>query len=212
MKHIFKERAESLGEQIANSVSHGVGCLLAVAATPILIVYAQNATAVVAASIFGATMILLYLMSTLYHSLPEGRAKTVFQILDHSAIYLLIAGTYTPFTLVVLGGAWGWSLFGVIWGLAVLGVLLEAIGRRRYPAASIILYVAMGWLILIAIRPLLGQLPGWGMFWLATGGFAYTLGIGFYAATGLRYAHLVWHLFVITGTACHFIAVLGYAI
>lgn len=212
--NIWRERFQSVGEEIANSVSHGVGLLCALAGTPILIVIASQhggARGVVAASVFGATMILMYLMSTLYHALPEGRAKWVFNVLDHCAIYVLIAGTYTPFALVVLGGGWGWSMFGVVWGLAILGVVFKAVGRMRHPVLSTTIYVVMGWLIVIAIKPLWTQLPLWGVFWLGAGGIAYTLGVAFFAATGVRYNHLVWHVFVLAGTTCHFVAVLKYA-
>jgi hemolysin III len=212
--NIWRERIQSMGEEIANSVSHGVGLLGALAVTPILIVVASKhggATGIVAASVFGATIILMYLMSTLYHALPDGRAKWVFNVLDHCAIYVLIAGTYTPFTLVVLGGSWGWSMFGVVWSLAILGIVFKAIGKMRHPILSTTIYVVMGWLVVIAIKPLWHELPLWGVIWLAAGGIAYTLGVAFFAATGLRYNHLVWHLFVLAGTTCHFIAVLKYA-
>jgi len=211
---LWRHRVQSLGEEIANSISHGVGLVGAIAVTPIMIVVATRsagAIGVVAASIFGATMILMYLMSTLYHAMPQGRAKRVFKILDHSAIYLLIAGSYTPFTLVVLRGGWGWSLFGVIWGLAILGIFFKAFARLRHPTVSTVIYVAMGWLIVIAIKPLWDHVSPWGVVWLGAGGMAYTLGVTFYAAQGLRYGHLVWHLFVLAGTCCHFIAVLKYA-
>lgn len=170
----------------------------------------HGAAAVVGATIFGVTMILLYFTSTLYHALVPNRAKRVFQILDHGAIYLLIAGTYTPFTLGVLRGPWGWTLFGLIWTLAIAGVVLKSVGGVHHPRLSTGLYVAMGWLILIAAKPLWQAMPAWGLFWLAAGGLAYTAGVGFYAAKA-RYAHFVWHLFVLAGTGCHFIAVLRYA-
>jgi len=211
---IWRKRVQSLGEEIANSISHGVGLIGALAVTPVLIVLASRsagAIGVVTVSIFGATMIFMYLMSTLFHALPEGRAKRVFNILDHAAIYVLIAGTYTPFTLVVLRGGWGWSLFGAICGLAIAGIIFKAFGRLRHPVISTTLYILMGWLVIIAIKPLWHQLPGWGVVWLGAGGMAYTLGVAFYAATGLRYSHLVWHLFVLAGTTFHFIAVLMYA-
>lgn len=211
---IWRKRVQSIGEEIANSVSHGVGLVGALVVTPILIVVASRsagAIGVVAASVFGATIILMYLMSTLYHAFPESRAKRVFNVLDHSAIYVLIAGTYTPFTLVVLGGGWGWSLFGVVWGLAAAGVVFKSIGRLGHPVVSTTIYIVMGWLIIIAIKPLSAQVPLWGMVWLGAGGMAYTLGVAFFAARGLRYSHLVWHLFVLAGTTCHFIAVLKYA-
>jgi hemolysin III len=208
-----RHRPQNSGEEIANSVSHGVGFLAAVATIPILVIGALNdgAAAVVGAAIFGATMALLYLTSTLYHALRPNRAKRVFQILDHSAIYLLIAGTYTPFTLGVLRGGWGWALFGVIWGLAVIGIFFKSVRGIRYPRLSTVVYIAMGWLVLIAAKPLVDNVPAWGLFWLGAGGVAYTAGVGFYASQRMRYAHFVWHLFVLAGSACHFVAVLRYA-
>jgi len=214
MSRIWRERFPTLGEEIANSISHGVGLLGALVVTPILIVVASQhggAKGIVAASVFGATMILMYLMSTLYHAMPDGRAKRVFNILDHCAIYVLIAGTYTPFTLVVLGGGWGWTLFGIIWGLAVAGTVYKAVGGIRRPVLSTIIYVVMGWLVIVAVKPMWDRLPLEGIVWLGLGGVAYTLGVAFFGATGLRYHHLVWHVFVLTGTTCHFIAVLKYA-
>jgi len=206
-------RSQNVGEEIANTVSHGVGFLAAVATIPVLVVGALNdgAAAVVGAAVFGATMALLYLTSTLYHAMSPNRAKRVFQILDHAAIYLLIAGTYTPFTLGVLRGPWGWTLFGLIWGLALLGILVKSVRGIRYPRLSTAVYLAMGWLVIVAAKPLLTSVPAWGLFWLAAGGIAYTAGVAFYAATHVRYAHFVWHLFVLAGTACHFIAVFRYA-
>ncbi len=206
---------QTLGEEIANSVSHGIGTLAAAISIPVLVVTAvRHGTVadIVGVSIFGAAMVLLYLASTLYHAFPRNRAKQVFQVLDHSAIYLLIAGTYTPFTLGVLGGAWGWSLFGVVWGLAATGVLLTAIGGVKHAKTAMALYIAMGWLVVIAAKPLAAQLPTAGIGWLVAGGISYTVGVIFYAAKRLRYAHFVWHLFVLAGTVCHFIAVEYYAI
>ncbi len=206
-------RAQTRGEEIANSISHGTGFLAALIALPVLVVGAvQHGTAaLVGAGTFAATMALLYLTSTLYHALAPNRAKRVFQILDHGAIYLLIAGTYTPFTLGALRGPWGWTLFGLIWALAGAGIALKAVGGVRHPRLSTGLYLAMGWLILVAAQPLWRAVPGWGLFWLAAGGVAYTAGVGFYAARHMRYAHFVWHLFVLAGSACHFIAVLRYS-
>jgi len=208
------ERTQARGEEIANSVSHGVGFLAAVAAAPVLVLSAarhNGASRIAGASVFAATMVLLYLTSTLYHALPRNRAKRMFQVLDHAAIFLMIAGTYTPFTLGVLRGAWGWTLFGLVWGLALAGVVLSAVGGVRYPKLRTGLYLAMGWLILVAVKPLWLRVPSWGLFWLSAGGIAYTAGVAFYVAKRVRYSHFVWHLFVITGTACHFIAVLRYA-
>jgi len=209
-----RERSQSLGEEIANSVSHGVGLLAAIAAVPVLVLSAVrhgDVARIAGASVFGATMVLLYLVSTVYHALPRNRAKRVFQVLDHAAIFLMIAGTYTPFTLGVLHGTWGWTLFGLAWGLALAGVVLTVAGGVRYPKLTTGLYLGMGWLILIAIKPLWLRMPSVGLFWLFAGGIAYTVGVGFYAAKRVRYSHFVWHLFVITGTACHFITVLRFA-
>ncbi len=211
---VAPRRELSFGEEIANSVSHGFGLIASLVATPFLIVNAakHGGTAIVGASVFAGTMIALYLASTLYHAMPRNRAKRVFRMIDHGAIYLLIAGTYTPFTLGVLRGGWGWTLFGLIWGLAILGVTLKSIGGFRYPKLSAAMYVAMGWLALIAIRPIFLQVNPTGILWLGAGGLAYTAGVGFFAATRMRYAHFVWHLFVLAGTACHFFAVLGHAV
>ena len=210
------EQTQSLGEEIANSISHGIALLAAVFATPFLIIAAVDRgdiADIVGTSVFAATMLLLYLTSTLYHALPRNKAKQIFQILDHGAIYLLIAGTYTPFTLGVLRGTWGWTLFGLIWGLALAGVLLKAIGGVRYPTLSTCLYLAMGWLVLIAVKPLWLLVPAWGLFWLLAGGIAYTVGVAFFVIDErVRYSHFIWHLFVIAGTACHFVAVFRYAI
>ncbi len=210
------ERTQSLGEEIANSISHGIALLAAVSATPFLIIAAVDRGGIadiVGASVFAATILLLYLTSTLYHALPRNKAKRVFQILDHGAIYLLIAGTYTPFTLGVIRGAWGWTLFGLVWGLALVGILLKAIGGVRYPTLSTCLYLAMGWLVLIAVKPLWLLVPSWGLFWLLAGGIAYTVGVAFFVMDErIRYSHFIWHLFVIAGTTCHFFAVLWYAI
>ncbi len=209
------KRSQSLGEEIANSVSHGIGTLVAVAAVPVLIVDAAQrggAMGVIGASVFASTVVLLYSVSVLYHALPPNRAKRVFQVLDHSAIFLLIAGTYTPFTLGVLHGAWGWSLLGFVWSLALAGVVLKTISGVRYPRLSLGLYLGMGWVVLVAVKPLWLLMPAEGLLWLLTGGIAYTAGVVFFVAERIRYSHFVWHLFVLAGTACHFIAVLRYAI
>ncbi|MCF8068852.1 MAG: hemolysin III family protein [Desulfobacterales bacterium] len=209
-----QKRVQTRGEEIANSISHGVGFLAAATTSPILVISAvqhNNAAGIVGASIFAFTMVLLYITSTLYHTLARNKAKRVFQILDHGAIFLLIAGTYTPFTLGVLRGAWGWTLFGLVWGMAVMGIVLKSVGGVRCQKLSTFLYLAMGWLIVIAVKPLWLNMPARGLFWLIAGGAAYTAGVVFFAAPRIRYAHFVWHLFVIAGTACHFIAVLRYA-
>jgi hemolysin III len=207
-------RVPSRGEEIANSVSHGVGVVAALAATPFLVLAAARrggAFAIVGASIFAGSAVILYVASTLYHALPGNRAKRLFRIIDHSAIFLLIAGTYTPFALGALRGSLGWTLFGVVWGLAALGITLKSVAGIRYPWLSTTLYLAMGWLALVAIRPLWVHVPVAGWLWLIAGGLAYTAGIAFYAAERLPYGHFVWHLFVLLGTVCHFFAVLWYA-
>ena len=221
-------RAQSLGEEIANAVSHGAGALLSIAAIPVLVVNAvaggSPATEVVGVTVFGVTMLLMYLASTLYHALPDGSlsapakpearitAKGVFRLLDHSAIYLLIAGTYTPFALGVFREDWGWPMFALVWGLALAGVVLKCLAGTRRPVLSTMLYLAMGWLVIAAAEPLFTRLPVAGLAWLAAGGAAYTLGVVFFALDDrVRYAHFAWHLFVLTGTGCHFWAVLSYA-
>lgn len=201
-------------EELANSLSHGVGFIFAVAATPILIIGAVrggSASAVVGNSVFGATMVLLYLASTWYHAIPVSRLKDRLHRLDHAAIYLLIAGTYTPFTLSVLGGAWGWTLFGIVWGAAVVGVCDKLIAGIRYPHLSTALYLIMGWSVLVVIRPLLLNMPPQGMGWLVAGGLSYSAGVVFYKAHRLPYHHFIWHLFVLAGSTCHFFSVLWYA-
>ena len=208
-------REHSRGEEIANSISHGIGLVAALVATPFLIVHAVrhgDTGFIVGASIFAASMVLMYLASTLYHALPIGRAKRVFQVIEHSTIFLLIAGTYTPFTLGVLRGAWGWTLLALVWGLAVTGVTLKAFNRMSHPILSTGLYLLMGWLILIAVNPLSARIPASGLLWLVAGGVAYTAGVVFFAADSrLRYGHFIWHLFVMAGTACHYFAVFWYA-
>jgi hemolysin III len=208
-------REQTRGEEIANSISHSAGLGAAIVATPLIIVHAVERGAagyIVGVSIFAATMILLYLGSGLYHAFPPGRAKHVFRIIEHSAIYLLIAGTYTPFTLGVLRGAWGWTLLVLIWVLALLGVALKVLNRVRRPIVSTVLYLVMGWLIIVAADPLFTRLPLSGIAWLVAGGLAYTVGTVFFVADSrLRYGHFVWHLFVITGTTCHYFSVYWYA-
>jgi hemolysin III len=189
--------------------------LAAMAAAPVLIIAAVQrggAAGIVGASVFAATMVLLYLTSTLYHALPRNRAKQVFRILDHGAIFLLIAGTYTPFTLGVLRGTWGWTLLGLVWSLALAGIVLKVVCGARYSRISTFLYLTMGWLAVIAVKPLWLHVSTWGLFWLLAGGIAYTVGVAFFAAgERVRYNHFIWHLFVIAGTSCHFIAVLWYS-
>jgi len=213
------ERRYSLGEELANSITHGFGLAASAAGAPVLIVTAVRAHdpwRVIAASVFAATLLLLYAASTLYHALPGHvlkRAKEVFRRLDHAAIYLLIAGTYTPFVLVSMRGVWGWSLFGVVWGLAAVGIILKSIfGAGRLAVLSTAVYVGMGWLALVAIRPLLAHVPPGAVLWLFAGGVAYTTGVIFFALDRHRYLHAIWHLFVLGGSACHAWAVLAYVL
>jgi len=209
-------RPQTRGEELANTISHGLGLLAALVAVPVLIVHSVregDAAYIVAACLFGASLMALYLMSTLYHALPESKAKRVFRVLDHCAVFLLIAGTYTPFALGALRGSWGWSLFGIVWGLAVFGILTKAFFSARGGFLSTALYVAMGWLIIVAMKPMLEAVPPAGIVWLAAGGLAYTAGVILYLLSRrLRYAHFGWHLFVVAGSASHFIAVFKYAI
>ncbi len=208
-------RVQRPSEELANWLSHGVGLLCALAATPILVVSAATrgtASDVVGSSVFGATMILLYLTSTSYHAAPVSRLKERLLRLDHAAIYLLIAGTYTPFTLSVLAGPLGWTLFGVVWTAAAFGVSYKLMAGVRYRRLSTAVYLCMGWLIVIAIRPLILAMPLAGVLWLVAGGLAYTAGVGFYLSRRIRYGHLLWHLFVMAGTTCHFVAVLRYVL
>jgi hemolysin III len=208
------EHRPTIGEEIANSISHGAGLALAIAATPILIVAAVRygtAWNTVGVSVFAASMISLYLASTLYHALTNDKAKRFFRILDHSAIFILIAGTYTPFTLGVLRGPLGWTLFGLVWGLALVGLIKKALFGTRYVWLSVVLYLVMGWLVVIAAPQVLQRVPLTGLALILAGGLAYTGGVGFFAAHRVRYAHFAWHLFVIAGTTCHFFAVLWYS-
>jgi len=207
---------QSTGEEIANSLSHGLGFVAAVVSAPVLIVTtAQTGRAVnvVGAAVFAATVVLLYCASTIYHAVQHHRAKALFRKLDHGAIYLLIAGTYTPFTLGPLNGPWGWTLLGLVWSLAAVGVLLKAFDRIEHPLASLGLYLLMGWMCVVAIGPLSERIPGPGLLLLAAGGIAYMAGVAFFATDSrVRYGHFIWHLFVLAGTSCHFFAVLGYAV
>lgn len=211
----MSKRMQSRVEELANSGSHGLGLIATLIAAPVLIVVTAREGSpanIVGAAIFAGSMILLYLCSALYHVLPQGARKHFFHKLDHAAIYVLIAGTYTPFTLGVLSGAWGWTLFGLIWTMAALGVLLKAFDGLSNRYVSVGLYLLMGWLIVVAVRPLMHTLPTAGLLWLVAGGLAYTGGVAFYALSSrLRFGHFIWHLFVMAGTACHFFAILWYA-
>ncbi|MEP7086124.1 MAG: hemolysin III family protein [Gemmatimonadota bacterium] len=209
------EHDPTLGEEIANAITHGAGLVASLIALPVLIWSASRShdgARIAGATIFGVTLCLLYTASTLYHSFPPGRSKRVFRVLDHGAIYLLIAGTYTPFALGPLRGPWGWSLLAVSWTLAAAGVLLKATVGFRYEKVSTAIYVGMGWMALIAIKPLLEHVPRMGLVWLVVGGLFYTGGVVFYATDRrLWYGHAIWHVFVAAGSLCHFLAVLGYA-
>ena len=210
------DREQSRAEEIANSISHGIGLAVAVVGAIFLILRAArhgDPGFTVGTSVFCATIIILYFTSTLYHALPTGKAKRVFRIIEHSAIFLLIAGTYTPFTLGVLRGAWGWTLFGLIWGIAAIGVVLKMYYQAAHMRLSTGLYLAMGWVILIAADPLFDRVPTEGVLWLLAGGLSYSAGVFFFAIDSrLRYGHLIWHLFVIAGTLCHYFAVYWYAV
>ena len=215
MSELTPPRIQTLGEEIANAVSHGLGLLLAVAALPILVFNAAQqgqAANVVGASLFAGTAIVLYLISTLYHALPVGRAKLLLNRLDHAAIYLFIAGSYMPFLLGVLRGPWGWALLSAVTAAAVVGVGAKLLNRLRHPLWSTGLYVAMGWMALVAAVPLVERMSPAGLGWLVAGGLSYTAGaVVFLLDSKLRYAHFVWHLFVLGGSTCHFFAVLWHA-
>ncbi len=213
MSHAFRE--QSPREELANALTHGLGAALAVAGLAVLVTQAAlhgDAWRVVSFALYGTTLVLLYLCSTLYHALPWPGVKAVFHRLDHAAIFLLIAGTYTPFSLVTLRGPWGWSIFGVEWGLALVGIVAKTLLFGRFRRVGVAVYVLMGWVVVAAIEPLLGALPPGGLAWLLAGGVAYTGGVGFYVAKRLRYHHAVWHLFVLCGSVCHWVCMLLYVL
>ncbi|WP_310572344.1 hemolysin III family protein [Gemmatimonas sp.] len=209
------DRFVSLREELANAVTHGVGLVLSLIGMPILILAAMNRgerATVIGASVFGATLIALYAASTLYHAIPHPTLKQKLRVVDHAAIYLLIAGTYTPFTLGVLRGTWGWTLFGIVWTLAALGVLFKVVfGSGAMAKLSTAIYVAMGWVIIIAIKPLMASMEHAGLMLLVAGGLCYTGGVIFYVDRRRAWTHPVWHLFVMGGSICHYFAVLWYA-
>ena len=212
------EQAESqlgFAEEFANCVTHGVGLALSLAGLVVLVVLAAirgTAWHIVTCSVYGATLVLLYTASTLYHGARTPRARHVLRILDHGAIYLLIAGTYTPFTLVNLRGGLGWTLFGLVWGLALAGILFKVFFVDRFPISSTLVYLSMGWLVVIAWKPVLALVPGGGIVWLLAGGIAYTVGVLFFAAPRLRFHHAIWHVCVLAGSICHYVAVLLYVL
>ena len=205
----------SFAEEVANSVTHGLGAALSVTALVLLAVYSARSGdpwRIVSFSIYGTTLTSMYLSSVLYHGFQRPRIKNVFRCLDHSAIYLLIAGTYTPFTLVNMRGGWGWTLFGLIWTLAVAGLVMTALRIARSRTLSSLVYIGMGWLVVVAVRPLLDSIAPGGIAWLLAGGLAYTLGVCFYVWKRLPYNHAIWHLFVLGGSVCHFFAVWFYVL
>ncbi len=200
---------------MANSVTHGLGLALSVAGFAVLVFLAGSkgsAWHVVSCVVYGITLVILYAASTLYHSVRSPRLKRVLKIVDHSSIYLLIAGTYTPFTLVNLRGGWGWTLFGLVWGLSLLGILFKIFFVEHFKIASAAMYVVMGWLVVVALKPLLHVVPSAGILWLFAGGVFYTVGILFFACRRLPYAHTIWHVFVLAGSVCHYFAVLFYVL
>jgi hemolysin III len=207
-------REFSRREELANSLTHGVGLVMSVVIFPVLVLgmaARHDALLVVGVSVFAATLVALYAASTIYHALPPSPAKQLFRVIDHAAIYLLIAGTYTPFTLGVLRGAWGWTMLGLIWTVAALGVVFKTTLGFRFPRLSTGLYVAMGWMVIIALKPMMTLMPHAGLAWLALGGLCYTGGVVFYVREHKKYNHALWHLFVLGGSVCHVVAVIGYS-
>lgn len=210
MKKNLKNRY-TLGEEIFNSISHGAGSLLAVGGTVVLIIFSaifSDAWAVVSSAIYGASLIILYTMSTLYHAITNEKAKKFFRIMDHNTIFFLIAGTYTPITLSVMGGALGWVLFGIVWGAAAIGIVFNSIDLEKFSKPSIVCYVLMGWVVIFAIKPLIEATSPFFLVFLLLGGIFYTLGIIFYAIKKIKYFHSVWHLFTVAGSAFHYFAIL----
>ena len=208
-------RKYSRKEEILNVITHGTGLLLAIAALVLLVVFSSRYGStwhIVSFTIYGATLVILYLASTLFHSVQKQPIRNYLNIFDHSSIYLLIAGTYTPFLLVTLNGPWGWSLFGVVWGLAITGVVLKLFFTGRYDIVSLVAYVLMGWIIVIAIVPLVRNLPLGGLLWLLAGGIAYSIGAVFYIWHKIPFNHAIFHVFVLLGSLCHFVAVFWYVL
>lgn len=207
------KRTFSVGEEISHSITHGIGALLSIVALVILVVFAskqKDVWKIVSFSIYGASLFLLYISSTLYHSLAFTKARKVFQRLDHSMIFLLIAGTYTPLLLIPLRGTLGWILFGVIWGLAILGIVFKNLFFKKLQFVSLMLYLAMGWMLVIALKPLLQVVPFEMFVWIIAGGVSYTLGVIFYVWKKMPYSHFIWHLFVLGGSIAHFFGILFY--
>jgi len=205
---------DHLGDILANAITHGIGAGLAIAGAVCLIVASTRGSArlIVSCAIFSGSLVLVYLCSTLYHSLARTGARHVFHVLDHSAIYILIAGTYTPFTLISLRGPLGWILFAVVWALAVAGVVFKSLAVDRFAVASTVVYLLQGWLAVVVVRSLLHAIGWHGMFWLLAGGVAYTFGVLFFALDRLRYFHAAWHIFVMAGSIAHYFAVYFYVV
>jgi hemolysin III len=213
-QRVLSKRMQSAGEELANSISHGIGLCAALIGAPILLLEARRSSAgfFLGTVIFAVTLSMLYLGSTLYHAWPQTRGKSVLRTLDHSAIFLLIAGTYTPFTLGPLRGFWGSTILALVWALAIFGVFLKTTrGPSRHPKLSMTLYLGTGWLALVAARPMTLAIPFPALVWLVAGGIAYTMGVLFFVNERLRYAHFVWHLFVLAGSGCHFAAIFSCA-
>ncbi|MFB3924778.1 MAG: hemolysin III family protein [Syntrophales bacterium] len=202
-------------EEIANSITHGAGLVLSIVGLVVLVAFASifgSVPHIVSCSVFGTTLVLLYASSTLYHSFQAPRLKRIFKTMDHACIYLLIAGTYTPFTLVSLRGGWGWALFGIVWGMAAFGVVFKIFFVYRFRILSIVIYLLMGWLVVIAAKTLLARMPAGGLILLLLGGLSYTGGVVFYVWKRIPYHHAVWHIFVLAGSAFHYFAVLFYVL
>lgn len=215
MSRVIETCQYSSLEEIFNSIIHGTGVLISLAGLVLLIVFSSlygTTSHIVSCTVFGFTLVLLYTASTLYHSFRKPRIKYVFRIIDHSCIYVLIAGTYTPFMLVTVRGVLGWTIFGIVWFLAVLGILFKTFFINRFKILSTLAYILMGWLVIIAIKPIFQELSGGAIFWLVSGGLAYTVGTIFYAWKKLPFNHAIWHSFVLAGSICHFFAVLFYVV
>jgi hemolysin III len=212
---IRREISGAFHEEIANSVTHGIGLVLSVIGFAVLIVFTclyGSALHITSCSVYGATLVILYTASTLYHGLRSPRIKHIFKIIDHCSIYLLIAGTYTPFTLVMLRGGWGWSLFAVVWLLSFVGIIFKLFFINRFMILSTVVYVLMGWLAIVAIKPMVAMIPPGCILWLVAGGLFYTVGVLFFAWHKIPYNHAIWHVFVIAGSVCHFFAVMLYVL
>lgn len=219
IKSVEKNQQESLvnrytlAEELFNSISHGIGAVLSIVALVVLVSFASikgDIWRIVSFSIYGATLIFLYTSSTLYHSIFHEKTKRVFRVFDHVAIFIFIAGSYTPITLVAMRGNWGWALFGVIWGIAIIGTILKIVAINKLKKLSVFLYVLMGWLVIVAIKPMMEMLPPGFFSWLLAGGLLYTVGVVFYVGKKIPFNHCVWHLFVLAGSSAHFLGILFY--